>query len=261
MRGMSSDDKAKMYKAAKQCNFFCLFLVCTTAWIMSLYATAFCAFVDRSVNFQAQDNVDSVCATLSIPEDQCVSILGEHGVGFWAWEITVPEDQQVCFSYTQYVNGVGYVTPEFDTMFNTARASMIVAVFFGALAWFTMALFSCCPLNQASIKCLAFYFFISGFFQGLGFLIFKSDICDIGFFSAFFDGGTIPDGILSVSCSRNMATNMAIAATVLYFFAMLMVPGATAPPPMLTFSGAAEEKEQEEEEEVVESKEAASEDA
>ena len=77
------------------------------------------------------------------------------------------------------------------------------------------------------------------FFQGLAFLIFKSDICKAGFFSVYF-GGAVPEDVLDVSCGRNIATNMAIAATVLYFYAMALVHGAQAPDPVINFGGRGE---------------------
>ena len=223
-----------MYQTAKKCNYVCLFLVCTTAFIMSLYATAFCSFVNRNIELQDGATIGSVCSSLDIPQDQCTSMLDNHGVGFWAWEMTIPVDEQACFSYTQYVDGVGYVTPEFDRKFNSARACQTVSIFFGMLAWFVMMFSACCPIHKTGLKCLSACFFIAFFFQGLAFLIFKSDICDVGFFSVYF-GGTLPDGVVNVSCSRNRATNMAIAATVLYFYAMTLVHGAQAPDPVINF--------------------------
>ncbi|GKY99797.1 hypothetical protein MPSEU_000933500 [Mayamaea pseudoterrestris] len=236
---MSTEDRQRMYQAAQKCNFSCLFLVCTVAFSMSLYATGFCAFVSRDVVLQQGNDIASVCANFDIPQEQCTSMLGSQGVGFWAWEMTLPVDQQACFSYTQYVDGIGYVTPRFDRQFNSAKACQGVAVFFGALAWFTMAFSLCCPLHKSGGKCLSFYFFIAFLFQSLAFLIFKSDICKPGFFNAYF-GGTTPAGIESVSCSRNRATNMAIAAVVLYFYAMSLVPGATAPDPIINYFGTSE---------------------
>ena len=46
-------------------------------------------------------------------------------------------DQQVCYPYT-LITPWGYVTPEMDTKFNSARALSITAIVLGGAAWFTL---------------------------------------------------------------------------------------------------------------------------
>ena len=84
-----------------QCNFTCLFLFCSAAFMCGLTATSFCAFVSRDVIPTADGK--QICEELATA-DQCGSLLDNHGVGFWAWQATVPVDQLVCTSYTQWVN-------------------------------------------------------------------------------------------------------------------------------------------------------------
>lgn len=101
---MSDEDKAKLHRAAGQCNFTCLFLFCSAAFICGITATSYCAFVGRDIN--ATQDAATICedATNSTA-DQCASFFNNHGVGFWGWQATVPVDQTVCLSYTQYING------------------------------------------------------------------------------------------------------------------------------------------------------------
>lgn len=100
---MSDEDKEKLNRAVGQCNFTCLFLFCSAAFICGITATSFCAFVSRDVVPAA--DAKEICDQLTnSTSDQCGSYLNNHGVGFWGWQATVPVDQLVCMSYTQWVN-------------------------------------------------------------------------------------------------------------------------------------------------------------
>lgn len=132
----------------------------------------------------------------------------------------------------------GYVTPTTDLNFNSARAFTYVANIFGGIAFFTIWLASCCPMDNQRLKGLSCNFFIATLSQGLTLLIFQSSVCDIGFFSAYFTppgmDETIPpsDVISGTSCSLSTGSNLAITATVFYFLCMLTVPAARVPKPL-----------------------------
>jgi hypothetical protein len=166
--------------------------------------------------------------------DQCGSFLNNHGVGFWNWQATFPVDQIVCQPYTLWIDNVGFVTPTFDTKFNSAKACSTTADFFGALAFFTMAFASCCPLDPSRMACLSIYFFMACLFQGLSLLIFRSNACEKGFFSPYFQNSTVSaeDAVESVSCSLSTGSKLAVAAIVLYFYCMCLVPKAVPPQPV-----------------------------
>jgi hypothetical protein len=124
------------------------------------------------------------------------------------------------------------VTPDFDTKFNSARALSITGSVLGGAAWFTLMLASCCRLDQARLKGLSCYFFLATLFQGLSLLIFRSNVCQAGFFSAYFinpsAGATTTstnlDFVESVTCGLSTGSKLAIAATVLWFVCNSMVP-------------------------------------
>lgn len=234
---MSSDDKDRLHRTAQNCIFYYVLLVCTTALGMTLYATGHCAFIDRHVILTEKSSTTSFCDKLNIPQDYCSGMLENHGVSFWAWKIAFPADQQACFAYNQYIEGLGDVTPPFDGMFNVAKACEGVAIFFGAFAWLTMLFSLCCRIGlQFGMKYLSFCFFIACIAQSLAFLIFLSAVCDVGFFSAYSEE-PLPVDIESVSCRRNKATNMAIAAVMLNFCATCLSLVAVAPDPAIEFCG------------------------
>jgi hypothetical protein len=138
----------------------------------------------------------------------------------------------------QYVPNVGYVTPEFDTKFNSAKALAITASVLGGFAWFTLMFTSCCPISQRRLKALSFYFFLATLFQGLTFLIMKSNVCSKGFFSAYLmTNGTLPanfdDVIVDVSCSLDTGSKLSLSATVFYFLCNCLIPAAIAPKPIM----------------------------
>jgi len=89
----------------------------------------------------------------------------------------------------------------------------------------------CCKLDQSKLKRLSFCFFLATLFQGLSLLVFKSNVCEKGFFSAYFvnpngnnDGSAYSDLIQSVSCGLSTGSKLAIAATVLWFVCNSMIP-------------------------------------
>ena len=154
-------------------------------FICAICSYAYCDFVTRNVELNDGYTVDSVCSEFGAgggQEDICTALLNEHGIGFDYFWVTVPVDQQLCYPYT-LLTPSGYVTPSFDTKFNSARALCITAIVLGGAAWFTLMLGSCCKLDQAKLKGLACYFFLATLFQGLSLLIFRSNVCSPGFFT------------------------------------------------------------------------------
>jgi len=130
------------------------------------------------------------------------------------------------------------VTPQFDTKFNAAKGFTIVAAFFGMLSFLTLAVSSCCPLDGGRMKCLSIYFFLATLFQGLVFIIYRSNACAEGFFDVYFEGDTgtgnpfNTDVVESLSCGLAKGSKMAVSATVLYFVCMLLAPAAIPPTPV-----------------------------
>jgi hypothetical protein len=118
------------------------------------------------------------------------------------------------------------VTPDFDTKFNSARALSITGIVLGGAAWFTLMLASCCPIDQGRMRGVSCYFFLATLFQGLSLLLFKSNVCSVGFFAPYFGGDIASlDGVVeSVSCGLSTGSKLAIAATVLWFVCNSMVP-------------------------------------
>lgn len=101
---MTDEERARLNRAVGQCNFICLFLFCSAAFICGITATSFCAFVSRDVT--TTQDVAAFCEELfNATESQCTSFLDNHGIGFWAWQATEPVDTTVCLSYSQYVDG------------------------------------------------------------------------------------------------------------------------------------------------------------
>ena len=88
-----------------QCAFLWVTILSLAAWICGLAATGYCSFVKR--NIELATNSTFVCASLELEigleTDQCTAMTQNHGVGFFGWQTTVPENQLVCMSYTQYV--------------------------------------------------------------------------------------------------------------------------------------------------------------
>ena len=163
---------------AGKCNFSLVLIFSTAALFCGLSSTGWCDFVARDM--QLVDSVESAasaCQQVNMTSQTCIAFLENNAVGFYSWQATIPVDQLVCLSYTQDIPFVGYVTPEFDSKFNAVKAFSIIANVFGAFAFFTLSLASCCPLSQERLKGLSCYFFIATLFQGLTLLIFKSDIC------------------------------------------------------------------------------------
>lgn len=237
-------------RAAGLCAYNLVSLLCMAAFFCGLYSTAYCSFVKRNVTFE--DGVDSLslCTNTSLPTEFCRVLLDDHGVGFWAFQVTVPEDQKVCLSYTQFIpglnNGFGaWVEPDFDTKFNSARALALTSQVCGAMAFFTFLFSVCCPVTQERLKGLYCYFFLACLFQGLSLLIFRSEVCEEGFFEQYFenvDDVSVSEGVAGVSCSLDTGSKLAVSATVLYFVCMLLVPSAIAPNPMRMPDGGQEEE-------------------
>lgn len=93
------EDKKRM---AGLCSFTLVTLFSTAAFICGLYATGFCSFVARDIELAANyNNPIQACNDLGLDATVCNVFLGKHGVGFYSWQGTVPQDQTVCLSYTQ----------------------------------------------------------------------------------------------------------------------------------------------------------------
>ena len=132
---------------------------------------------------------------------------------------------------------VGYVTPWFDSNFVMAKVSTFLASIFGGIAFFTLWIALCCPMEQGRLKALACSFFMACLFQGLTLLIFASNVCKAGFFASYFPtlNGQNPvqsDIVQSVSCSLDTGSQLAVSATVLYFVCILLVQKAVPPKPI-----------------------------
>jgi hypothetical protein len=225
------DDEMKRQVVGK-CCFSILSLFSSAAFICGLFTTTYCDFLNRDIVFAPNFDRQSACLELdyegTVLEPICDALLSKHGVGFYGWQATVPVDQEVCFSYTQLLPDGTYVTPEFDTKFNSAWAFAITANVFGAFAFFTIALSACCQLEQARLNGMTGYFFLACFFQGLSLLMLKSDICSPGFFAQYFRNSDVEGGVDSivsdVECSLGTGAKFAITATVLYFVCNNITP-------------------------------------
>lgn len=241
MDNLSNEDKRRV---AGQCNFLLITLFATAAFICGIYGSSVCNFAARSLNFAEGVDSSTVCDQLLLESNAvCDTLVRDHGIGFYAWYGTTTqniygETAEVCLSYTQYIPGVGYVTPAFDTKFNSAKALGITANVFGFMAWFTLMLSSCCPLTQQRLKGLSCYFFLATLFQGLTFLLWKSSACSVGFFSAYFPRESenfqedVSNVVTGVTCGLAIGSKLAVSATVCYFMCMCLIPGAVAPGPV-----------------------------
>jgi hypothetical protein len=100
------------------------------------------------------------------------------------------------------------------------------------MAFFTLIMASCCPLDAKKMAGLSCYYWIATLFQGLSLLIFTSNACQAGFFEPFINpNSNLSDNIDSVTCSLGLGAKLSISATVLYFIGMLTIPFAKPPPP------------------------------
>lgn len=212
------------------------FLLATAAFIFGIYSNAHCNFVGREIDLQPNISRTQACEDLGLGlqyQSLCDTILDEHGVGFYGWMGTVPVDQEICFSYTLWNPVVeGYITPHFDTKFNTAKALAVAANVFGALAFFTFVFSSCCPIEQTRIRGMACYFLIACLFQGLTLLIFRSEICQEAFFRQYFPQQDFEGAVESVDCVLGRGSRLAIASCVFYFVSAGLVTQAIAPMPL-----------------------------
>jgi len=180
----------------------------------------------------------TVSSGFNVGNEICSSMLQNHGIGFSYWQATIPVDQTVCFTYTQ-LTPWGYVSPVFDSAFIASRWFSCIGYVFGGAAWFTLTCSSCCRIDQTRLKGIACYFWVAAFFQGLSLIMFKSDVCQQGFFQSYFmppnqqNNATllaeVNAVIEDVQCTLSLGSKMAISATVLYFVCSIMVPFAIVP--------------------------------
>jgi hypothetical protein len=247
---ISDEEMEKKREAVGKGCFMLLSLFSTAAFICGMYANAYCDFAHREVVFSPDFDLATACSELdftdTVLESACTTLFSEHGVGFYGWYGTVPVDQQVCFAYTLSIPNVGYITPEFDTKFNSARAFAITANVLGAFAWFTIHLASCCKLDQAKLNGMTFYFFAACLFQGLTLLIFRSEICEPDFFAQYFPNQELDGVVEDVTCSLGVGAKLAISATVLYFVCNSITPLCIVPNPIGYNRAPAEEAQAEE---------------
>ena len=118
-----------------------------------------------------------------------------------------------------------------------AKVSTFLASIFGGIAFFTLWIALCCPMEQGRLKALACCFFLATLFQGLTLLIFASNVCKEGFFASYFpsvngENPVLSNIVQSVSCSLDTGSQLAVSATVLYFVSILLVQKAVAPKPI-----------------------------
>lgn len=236
MADPTDDQKRRM---AGMCCYNMLGLTSTAAFICAIYSYAHCDFITRTVTLTEGNTIESVCADTGYTgsmDVMCQSLLSEHGIGFEGFWITVPVDTKICYAYT-LVTPWGFQSPNFDTKFNSARALSITAIVLGGAAWFTLMMASCCKLDQSKLNGLGCYFTLATLFQGLSLLMFRSNVCSPGFFSAYFTPpGTAapatPSWMAGVSCGLSRGSNCAIAATVLWFVCGNMLPASVVPAPL-----------------------------
>lgn len=232
-----SDDERKRLQMG-QGAYSMLVLFTTVAFISGLYANAYCDFAGREINFVPGFNVSAACDSLGLdPSEQgiCTTFFTDTGVGFYGWYATVPVNQQVCLSYTlwnPYING--WITPDFDSSFTAAAVFAVMANCFGAVAWFTFMMSSCCLLTQERLYGMSGTFFLACLFQGLSMLVFASNVCELEFLLQYFPNAPADfvNNIESVQCVQGTGSRMAIVATVFYFLCMNLTPKAIAPMPI-----------------------------
>jgi hypothetical protein len=106
----------------------------------------------------------------------------------------------------------------------------------GAFAWFALMLTLCCPISQKRFNGLGVFFSLAALFQGLTFLIMKSNVCEKEFFSPYFDDvRNITDFnqvVVDVSCSLDTGSKLSINATVFYFLCCCLIPASLVPGPL-----------------------------
>ena len=131
-----------------------------------------------------------------------------------------------------WVPGKGIVVPEMDSAFEAARIFAVMANIWGAFAWFTILFASCCPFDNERIRGLSCYFMLAYICQAFTFLIYASDICEVGFLYQYLDRLAEADIIEDVTCSLGSGGSLSVSATCLYFICSLLAPVSLAPLPM-----------------------------
>lgn len=232
-RELTQEERKKL--VVGQCNYLLVMLLSFAAFIMSNDAAFNCNFAERSIKYFSGFTSDSICAQAdlsSFEEPVCKTFLDTHGVGFFEWMGIIPVNQQVCLSYTQYVPEVGFVTPEFDSAFNAAKAFAVMAVIFGGFGWLSVILASCCPFTQERVKGLTCYFSFACICQSFTFLLHGSSICDPGFFQQYFPTVDVNNFIQEVTCTLADGGKRGVAAAVLYAVCSVLALYAVAPAPV-----------------------------
>lgn len=141
-------------------------------------------------------------------------------------------DTQICTSYEIFIPDKGIVEPDFDSAFNAAKVFAVMANIWGAFAWFTILFASCCPLDNERLKGLSCYFVLAYICQAFTFLMFASNVCDVGFLYQYYPALADANIVEDVTCSLGSGGSLAVSATVLYFICSLLAPVSLAPLPM-----------------------------
>lgn len=111
-------------------------------------------------------------------------------------------------------NGVDYNlrSYNFDSKYEAARALGTTTMCFGWLIWLFYLFAGCVRFPPIAFRIIGFFCICNTLFQGLVFLVKKSDVCETG-------------------CGLDTGGRCAIAATVFWFIAGLSSCGAGKPPP------------------------------
>jgi uncharacterized protein YhhL (DUF1145 family) len=145
----------------------------TAAFCLSISANSLCQFVQPETE-------DFLAGFPLVPES----------VGLWCYEAN---------------NGAQYSLRDIaveDSKYKAARALGTTANVMGFIIWLVFIFTSCIPVPAPVFYFMSFLCILNCLFQGLVFLIFKSDICDAG-------------------CSLDTGGKCAIAATVFWFLTAL----------------------------------------
>lgn len=232
-RELTEAEKKKLM--AGQMNYLLLMTLSLTAFILGQNSAWTCNFATRRVNFYEGVDVESTCAQGDLTFNEasvCQTFLGDHGIGFYHWMGVVPVDTKVCLSWTLFIPQTGWVTPEFDSAFSAGEVFAIMANVFGAFGWFSVIMATCCPVSQERIAGLSCYFSFACICQCFTFLIYSSNICEVGWFGQYFPQLDVGNAIESVECSLGGGAKMSITAAVLYAVCSFLAPMSTAPQPI-----------------------------
>mmetsp|Transcript_9984 Transcript_9984/g.14656 ORF Transcript_9984/g.14656 Transcript_9984/m.14656 type:complete len:253 (-) Transcript_9984:42-800(-) len=170
-------------------------LLTTTAFILSMITHNSCRFVDREVTVLGGD--------VDVTERTRAAV----SIGIWAFK---DPGTGLCFYYPS--------NTEFDSFFRTSRAMVPLASVVGGLVMVTFWFSSCMGMEKPVWRFCGFILVLVSLFEGLTFLIFRSNFCN-----------EVLDGDLTFDCNLSTGGNMAIASIVFYFAAAVSVCNTPAP--------------------------------